>query len=81
MKVKVDSNKLGSKIHWVCSYCGKQALKLPENKGKQAFTVSTYHIDTCDVCKKDKISVTETRDFMFPVFLMEEDTHAPTQDR
>lgn len=65
--MKIDSNKLGSKIHWVCIECGQEALKLPENSKKRQFEVSTFHTSECDVCKQIK-PVTETRDFMFPVF-------------
>ncbi len=65
--MKLDSNKLGTKIHWVCSDCGHTALKLPENKGKRAFEVSTFHMNTCDVCG-DKKMVTETRDYGYPIF-------------
>lgn len=65
--MKIDSNKIGSKIYCVCSDCGKAALKLPENKGKKQFDVSTFHRGVCDVCSQIK-AVTETRDFMYPVF-------------
>ena len=69
--MKIDSNSLDSTIRWVCSDCGRKAMQLPENKGKRAFQISTYHTGECDVCKQRK-AVTETRDFMFPVFEMEE---------
>jgi len=62
-----DSNKLGSKIHWVCFDCGKEALYLPINKGKKQFLCSTVHNGVCDACKKQK-PVTEARDFGFPIF-------------
>ena len=65
--MKIDSNKLDSQIHWCCRDCGKKALELPKNKGKKQFTVSTYHGGKCDVCGEQK-AVTETRDFMYPVF-------------
>lgn len=65
--MKVNSNSIKSKINWVCYDCGHETMRLPDNKGKRPFTVSTYHGGTCDVCKQNK-PVTETRDFMFPVF-------------
>ena len=65
--MKIDSNKPDTKIHWVCNDCGKKALKLPINKGKHQFSISTYHTGECDICKMEK-SVTEARDFMYPVF-------------
>lgn len=65
-----DSNKLNTLIHWVCSDCGNAALKLPENKDKKRFSVSTFHTATCDVCKQIK-PVTETRDFGYPIFKTE----------
>ena len=64
--MKVDTNKLDSKINWICSDCGKAALRLPENKGKRQFDLSTWHIGECDACHKGG-NVTQTRDFMFPV--------------
>lgn len=63
-----DSNMLDSKIHWVCSYCGDEALKLPENKKKKKFQISTFHMGHCDVCKGNKIMVTEVRDYGYPIF-------------
>lgn len=65
--MKIDSNKLGSKIHAVCMECGKHAMTLPENKGKSQYSISTWHVSTCDVCGERK-PVTEPRDFMYPVF-------------
>lgn len=65
--MKIDSNKLGTSIHWVCRDCGQAALKLPENEGKKQYSLSTWHGGSCDVCKEKK-SVTESRDFMYPVF-------------
>lgn len=65
--MKVDSNRLKSNIHWVCNDCGKEALKLPENKCKKPHSISTYHTNTCDVCRVRK-AVTATRDFGYPVF-------------
>jgi len=63
-----DSNKLGSKIHWVCSDCGIEALKNSINKGKKQFSVSTCHKGRCDVCNQIKSSVTESRDYGYPIF-------------
>lgn len=65
--MRIDSNKLRSGIDHVCNDCGKAALKLPENKHKKQFEVSTFYTRVCDVCQERK-PVTETRDFMFPVF-------------
>lgn len=65
--MKINSNKLNSKISNVCSDCGHAAMKLPENKGKRPFQVSTFHTGKCDVCKETK-AVTQTRDYMYPVF-------------
>lgn len=67
--MKVDSNKLGTNIHWVCLTCGKRALGRPNNKGKKQLSVSTYHNGICDVCRKEK-AVTETRDFGYPIFIV-----------
>lgn len=68
---KIDSNKLGSKIYSVCRECGHKAMEMPENKGKRPFQVSTFHNGKCDVCKEIK-SVTEARDYMYPVFEVED---------
>lgn len=57
----------------ICSPCGVSAnvltcLKRYGRSPKQlAFTVSTYHKGICDVCK-DKVYVTEARDFFYPDF-------------
>ena len=59
---------LGNRIHWVCSFCGEEALKLPINKGKKRRSISTYHLGHCDVCQKKKVMVTEARDFGYPIF-------------
>jgi len=69
--MKKDSNSINIKIHLVCNDCGKKALKLPENTGKRQFGLSTWYTSICDVCKERK-PVTQTRDFMFPVFDVEE---------
>lgn len=68
--MRIDSNKLGSNIYNVCSDCGNKAMELPENKGKNSFSVSTCHKGTCDVCREIK-SVTEARDYGYPVFEVE----------
>jgi len=62
-----DSNKLGSKIHWVCIDCGKEALTFNMNLGKKQYLCSTIHNGKCDVCGKVK-PVTEARDFQYPKF-------------
>ena len=46
---------------WVCQDCGYKA-----SKGEQR-TVSTWHINTCDICNEKK-EVTEPRDFYCPNF-------------
>lgn len=71
-----DSNKIDTKIYWVCCRCGENALALPINKDKKRFSISTYHNGKCDVCLKNNQPVTQTRDFGFPVFL----THPPDGD-
>lgn len=53
--------KKNKRIDYVCSDCGLKA------SGGKSFTVSTYHIGECDVCKKVK-PVTQTRDFYYPNF-------------
>lgn len=67
MKILRDSNKPGSQIYGVCVDCAKKALKMPENRHKQKFGVSAYHMGDCDVCHKLK-PITQVRDFGFPVF-------------
>ena len=62
-----DSNKIGSEIYWVCFECGREALTFPENKDKKQFLCSTWHQDTCDVCKEYR-AVTQARDFGYPIF-------------
>lgn len=69
--MKIDSNKLDSNINSVCSDCGKEAMKLQENMGKRSFQVSTFHKAVCDVCKEIKL-VTQTRDYMYPIFDIKE---------
>jgi len=51
---------------WVCRECGLKASKDMDNI-PLAFQLSTYHIDICGVCGKEK-SVTEPRDFWYPDF-------------
>lgn len=51
-------------IHWVCIPCGKRAS---EKCGTKIFSVSTFHMGTCDVCGKFS-AVTEPRDFGHPNF-------------
>lgn len=65
--MKLDSNKRGSNVFWVCDECGKHALTLPENKGKHQYSISTWYKKKCDVCLQEK-NVTQPRDFMYPVF-------------
>lgn len=67
MKILIDSNQKGSQIYGVCSDCGNKALKMPENRNKIKFGISTYHMGDCDVCHKLK-PITQVRDFGFPVF-------------
>ena len=68
--VKMNSNSIASSIHYSCLDCGKKALKLPENKGKKQFTISTMYNGHCDVCKKIK-TITEVRDLGYPIFNVE----------
>lgn len=51
-------------INWVCIPCGIRAAKKSKTK---IFSVSTFHMDTCDVCGKYS-TVTEPRDFGHPKF-------------
>lgn len=46
---------------WVCQDCGMRA------SAGRAFSVSTYHSGTCDICGKET-AVTEPRDFYYPRF-------------
>ena len=45
-------------IDWVCQDCGMKY-------GNPRNAVSTWHDDTCDVCGKENIPVTEPRDFNY----------------
>jgi hypothetical protein len=61
------------KISKVCFPCGVYAniltcLKTYGRRPNQlAFTVSTYHKGTCDICEEET-DVTEPRDFFYPDF-------------
>lgn len=66
-----DSKKINTDIHWVCYDCGKKALNNFINAGRRQLSCSTYHNGQCDVCKQDK-AVTETRDFGYPKFEVDE---------
>lgn len=46
---------------WICRDCGKK------HTTKGQFEVSTWHIDTCNVCGEEK-ECTEPRDFYYPNF-------------
>jgi hypothetical protein len=48
----------------VCIPCGKRAS---DKCGTKIFSVSTFHMETCDVCGKFSV-VTEPRDFGYPKF-------------
>jgi hypothetical protein len=50
---------------WVCRECGMAA------SGGKSFALSTYHLDECDVCGKEK-EVTQPRDFFYPKFKAED---------
>lgn len=58
----------------VCRQCGLAAntltclAKYGELPKQAAFTVSTFHKGTCDVCLRPDMDVTENRDFYFPNF-------------
>ena len=50
------------KISWVCHECGvKHGTRNPI--GSRA---ATYHEDTCDMCGKENVYVTEPRDYGVP---------------
>lgn len=57
----------------ICGPCGISAnvlmclKKYGRSPKKLAFTCSTFHKGVCDVCK-DKVYVTEARDFFYPDF-------------
>lgn len=41
---------------WICAPCGSKY-------GRTDCKVATWHIDTCDLCKKEDVRVTEPRDY------------------
>ena len=67
--MKVASVKSRSGINLVCTGCGVEALKNKYNKKLKQSTVSTYHMNICDVCGRHKF-VTEVRDFGYPIFIL-----------
>ena len=67
--MKVASVKSGSGINLVCTGCGVEALKKKYNKKLKQSPVSTYHMNTCDVCGRHKF-VTEVRGFGYPIFII-----------
>lgn len=54
---------------WCCYDCGWEARKatLNEYPLKPMTGVSTYHVETCQVCGSE-VSVTQPRDFGYPNF-------------
>jgi hypothetical protein len=43
---------------WVCGQCAmKYECSMPNGH------IATFHIDTCDVCGKEDVEVTEDRDY------------------
>ena len=66
-----NSNDVNSPIGWVCADCGSKAKEETYGKNKPPFGCSTYHVDTCSVCGKNK-ACTEARDFYYPVFNVED---------
>jgi len=43
---------------WVCNSCAlKYGCVMPDGH------IATFHIDTCDVCGKEGVEVTEDRDY------------------
>lgn len=73
MARQLDSNKLNSDIRQVCAPCGISAnvttclYKYGMPPKQLAFSVSTFHVGTCDWCGEEK-PVTEVRDFFYPDF-------------
>ena len=58
----------------VCRECGISAnvltclKKFGQRPMQLAFSVSTFHTSTCDVCGSKDVPVTEPRDFFHPDF-------------
>ena len=52
---------------WCCKQCGTFARKMMGRDPAPEYHVSTYHMDTCDVCGV-YTEVTEPRDFGYPEF-------------
>lgn len=52
---------------WVCLDCGSEALKHPANADKKIFEYSTWHEGICEVCGQKK-TITQPRDFGYPIF-------------
>lgn len=51
---------------WVCEPCGR---KYAEAQGTKIIQVQTYHTgDSCGVCRRDDVPVTEPRDWGYPDF-------------
>ena len=84
MTAQLDSNSFKTTIRQVCSDCGIEANRLTclkrygHEPKKKCFDVSTFHMDKCDWCGKEKY-VSETRDFFYPDFnLMVKNEHDNT---
>lgn len=65
--VKIDSQKMGSRIYGACSKCLDRAMKLTENVSKGRIGSSSWDRGECDVCHK-VTAVSPVRNYDFPVF-------------
>ena len=45
--------------NWICTECGRKY-------GSREPELACYHMDKCDYCGKEKLAVTEPRDYGFP---------------
>lgn len=73
-KSKLDPTAGATYPTWVCAACGVSAnvvtclRRFAAPPRKLAFDVSTWHVGTCDFCKREQVEVTEPRDFFYPDF-------------
>jgi len=51
-----EETKMTDYPAWICSHCG-------DKHGRRPCGVATWHFDTCGVCGKQGVMVTEPRDF------------------
>lgn len=74
MKDFTMMSRFPSKYTQICTQCGLVAnfmtcmAKYGKPPIKEAFDVSTFHIGTCDCCRRENIYVTQDRDFFYPDF-------------